>query len=317
VKPALSTAEVAQSAFIVRDAADINRLILQLFTRWKLPRVEIRIDSIPAVSLQLMQHRITQIREAPSGGLSVVLAALTFVAGTFLGSASFYSVIWTPAQIWQKVLLLAIAALYAAVVGKGLGLAWTRVKLMRELRRLRSVTAGGIAGTPAHYAGRVPHTFAGVSAAIAGDVVRENAVRQSVLSRRPRSRVIVRHTGDLRRLFIHLFTHWKLPRVQIDVDGVAPVDVQRAQDRITHFSEACHCALGAWLAGATIMGGVFYVEWESSHNWDWMVPESWGPLGLVPVAALCAALTGMAIEMVWTRVKIMRAARGVRHRLET
>lgn len=306
---------------IVRDAADINRVILHLFTRWTLPRVEIRIDSLPAVVVQHAQHGIAQIRDAPVGGLGVVLASTTIVAGTYLAWTSFHSMIWTPAQFWQRALLLAIAALYLGLIGKGVGEAWTRVKLMLVLRRLRRrLVAGKTFNEPARYAGRVASTpAAGVAATIEDDddATHDNIMRQPVLSRPRPPRILLRDAADLKRLLIHLFTHWKLPRVQLGVDGVATLDVQHAQHRIARLSEACNCVLGALLAAATILGGAFVVEWRSSQTWDWMVPESWGPLGLVPVAALCAALTGWAIEWVWIRVKLMLVVRGVRHRLGT
>lgn len=319
MNPALSTNGSARPGFIVHEAGDINRLIFRLFTRWTLPRVEIRIDSLPAVFVQLVQHRITRISQAPAGGLGVTLAFITFVAGTYVVWTSFESLVWTPAQIWQRVLLLAIAALYAGVFGMAAGKAWTRVRLMRELRGLRHrLLAGETASEPARYVGRIsPEAAAADAAAITREAMPDNILRQPVLSRRRRHKVVLRETGDLHRLFIHLFTHWRLPSVRIDVDEVAGLDVQYAQHRIALLSEACNCVLGVWLAGATILGGVFFVQWEASHSWDWMVPDSWGPLGLVTVAALGAALTGMAIEMLWTRLKMMRVARGVRHRLGT
>jgi uncharacterized integral membrane protein len=318
MNPALSTDGPVRPGFIVHEAGDINRLIFRLFTRWTLPRVEIRIDSLPAVFVQLVQHRITRISQAPAGGLGVTLAATTFVAGTYMVWTSFESLIWTPTQVWQRVLLLAIAALYAGVLGMAAGTAWTRVRLMRELRGLRRrLLAGETNSEPARYLGRItPEAAAADAAAIKRVAIPDDVLRQPVLSRRRRSRVVLRDTGDLNRLFIHLFTHWRLPSVRIDVDEVAGLDVQYAQHRMALLSEACNCVLGVWLAGATILGGVFFVQWESSHSWDWMVPDSWGPLGLVSIAALGAASTGMAIEMVWNRVRMMRVARSVRHRLE-
>jgi hypothetical protein len=197
------------------------------------------------------------------------------------------------------------------------GKAWTRVRLMRELRGLRRRLLVGKTSEPARYLGRIsPEAAAADAAAIAHVAMPDNILRQPDVPRRRRSRVVLRDTGDLTRLSIHLFTHWRLPSVRIDVDEVAGLDVQYAQHRLAVLSEACNCVLGVWLAGATILGGAFFVQWESSHSWDWMLPDSWGPLGLVTLAALGAALTGTALEMVWNRVRMMRVARGVRHRLE-
>jgi hypothetical protein len=270
------------------------------------------------VVMQHAQHRIREISEAPRGGLGVVLASTMIVVGTYAGWTSVHSMIWTPTQLWHRVILLAIAALYVGLIGKGVGAVWTRVKLMLVLRRLRRrIVAGETFSEPARYAGRVlPPPAVKFPAAIEdADVEHDDFVQQPVLSRPRQPRFVLRSAADVNRLLVHLFTHWKLPRVQIGVDGVAPLEVQRAQHRISHLSEACNCVLGASLATATIMIGVFVVEWKSAHHWDWMVPESWGPLGLVPVAALCAAVAGFAIEMVWNRMRMMRVAIGVRHRL--
>jgi hypothetical protein len=303
---------------LVREVPDINRAIIHLFTRWALPRVQLQIDSLPAVVVQHAQHRIMQIAEAPRGGLGVVLASTLIVVGTYAGWTSFHSMIWTPTQLWHRVALLAIAALYVGLIGWGVGAAWIRVKLMRVLLHLRHrLVAGDSFKEPARYAGRIAPTFAvKIPAAIEGaGEPQEDFLRQPLLLRAKQPRLVLHSAADVNRLLIHLLTHWKLPRVRIDVDGVATLDVQRAQHHIARLSEACNCVLGACLAAATILGGVFFVEWKSAHNWDWWVPESWGPLGLVPVTALCAAAIGVAIEMVWTRVRMMRVARGVRHRL--
>jgi hypothetical protein len=137
-----------------------------------------------------------------------------------------------------------------------------------------------------------------------------------VLSRpAKRGRVQVHTRADIRRLALYLWTHRTLPRVEICTEGVAPLDVQRAQHRIARLSENCHCLLGALLGGLAILGGSFVVQWVAATRLDWMVADSWGSLRVVPVAALCAALAGVAIEMTWTRVRLMQAVSGVRHRL--
>jgi hypothetical protein len=320
VQDPLAPDEDERRRVLVRSTADVDRLTRHLFTHWTLPRIEIRIESLPAVAVQLFQHRIARISDAPTGGLVVTLATIAVVAGIYLGWLDFKSMIWTTRQFWQHLALIAIAALYAGLIGKGIGMALVRVRLMGVLRRLRrQLVAGKTVDEPARYVGRdLPHVPV-KAAVISGidDATDEVLTRRTVLSRPRRPKVVLRTAADVKRLLVHLFTHLKLPSVQISVDGVATLDVQRAQHRIVHLSEACNCVLGACLAGATLLGGAFVVEWISSHHWDWMVPESWGPLGMVPVAALCAALTGVAIEMVWNRVRLVLVVRGVRHRLAT
>lgn len=314
---ALPTDSQQASRHVVRDAADINRLIIHLFTRWTLPHVEIRIDSLPAVVVQRAQHHFARISESRNGALGAGLAATAFLAGTILLWASPVSMIWTSRQLWQHLGLLGVATLYAGLIGAGAEFAWTRLKLMMMLRRLRRLAEGRSSEEPARYMGRVAPVPAMKMAAVVEDEgsAHDDLARSNVRSRPRRTTLLLHDTADFKRLIIHLFTHLKLPIVKISVEGVATLDVQRAQHRIVRLSEACNCVLGALLAAATILGGVFSVQWISSHNWNWMVPDSWGPLAMVPVAALCAALTGWAIEMVWIRVRLMLVLRGVRHRL--
>lgn len=303
----------------IRHVADIDRLSVQLFTRWTIPRVDIHVDSLPEVAVQQAQHRFAQGADASNGGLGIVLASTTAVVGICMAWASIHSMIWTPKQTLERLALIAVAAIYAGLLGKAISVIAQRVRLLRVLRGLRRRMVAGSAAEPARYAGRVPHDASMTPPAafkddggVAGE---EDLAVRSVLSRPGRPKVLVHDTADVKRLLRHLLTHWKLPRVQINVNGVATLDVQRAQHRIVRLSETCHCVLGASLAGATLLGGSFAVEWVSARNWAWWVPESWGPLALVPVAALCAALFGVAIEMVWTRVKLMQLVRTVRHRL--
>jgi hypothetical protein len=268
--------------------------------------------------VQGAQHRFERISESCNCVLGSMLAATTVVVGIYMGWSSIHSWVWTSRQFWEYLGLVAAAALYAWLLGKGIEVAWSRVRLLLVLRGLkRRLVAGSSFREPAPYLGRVPRQRAAKTPAVIAedDVAHDHPTRSSVLSVARRPAVLVHDSADMRRLLIHLFTHWKLPRVVISVEGVATLDVQRAQHRIVRLSEACNCVLAACLAAATILGGVFFVEWTASHSWDWMVPESWGPLGMVPVVALLAALTGWAIEVALTRIKLLLVLRGVRHQL--
>lgn len=305
---------------LVRDVTDISRLIFRLCTRWTLPRVEVQIDSLAPVVAQHAQHHFARISESCNCVLGVALAAMTLLGRSYMSWASLQSWLWTSRQFWQHLGLIAITALLAGLIGWLIEAAWTRIRLMLVLRRLwHRLVAGETFSEPARYVGRVSRQPAAKDPAASegGAVAHDNLTQRPLISGQRRPKILFRGTTDMYRLVIHLFTHWTLPRVEIGVDGVPTLDVQRAQQRIARLSGTCNCALGAWLAATTLLVGAFWVQWTSSKNWDWMVPESWRPLGLVVVAALCAALIGTAIEMVWTRARLILVLHGVRHRLGT
>lgn len=314
---ALLKPEPGDPAFHVRSTADINRLAVQLFTRWNLPRVEFHFDSLPAAAVQLAHHRILRITEAPWGGFAALLAGMVFLGGIFMSWSSVHSLIWTSDQLWERIALSAIAGVYAGLLALGAGSLWKRIRLMLVLRVLRRQILAGGSRVPLRYEGRVErHRPTVISSPIDMENLEEAiGERASVMHRARRSSVIVGHKDDIRRLAIHLLTHWRMPSVRISVDGVAPLEVQRAQHRIVQLFESCSCLLAATLAGATILFGSFVVQWTSTQNWDWWVPVSWGALGIVPLAALGAATVGAILEMLWNRVRLLLALRGVRHRL--
>ena len=313
-----STAGSGRDKVLVRDVADIRRLNFHLLTRWTLPRVEIRIESLPAVVVQHAQHRMARISETCNCVLGVLLAAMTMLGGSYMRWASLQSWIWTSRQFWQHLVPVAMAALCAGLTGWVIEVAWTRIRLTQVLRRLRRrLVTGKTFDAPKRYTGRAPPKSAAKNRAALEDdrVAADSLKRRPPISRPGRPKVLLRDTADMYRLVLHLFTHWRLPRVEISVAGIPAVDVQRAQHRIAHLSEGCNCVLAAWLAATTILIGSFSVEWISSHHWEWWVSGGWGALGLVAIAALCASFIGWAIEMVWTRVRLMLVLRGVRHRL--
>jgi hypothetical protein len=314
---AVPIGETRRPRVLVRDAADINRLIFHLFTHWTLPRVDFHIESAPAVAVQRIQHRIERISERRSSGIGLILTLTILLAGAALMWVSLQSLIWTPRQFGQNLGLTAIAALCAGSIGAGIYMAWIRMRILLVLGALRRrLVAGDTLDVPANYMGHAgPEPAAKVAAAEDDGQVRDNLMRHSVFARSRQPSVLLQDMAGFHRLIIHLFTHWTLPRVRIGVDGVATLDVQRAQHHIARLTDACDCELGAWLAGATVLGGAFYVEWTSTQNWDWWVPESWGPLGLVFVAAPVAGLIGTVVQKLWNRMRLLLVLHRVRHRL--
>jgi hypothetical protein len=305
---------------VLQDAADINRLIIRLFTRWTLPHVEIHIQSLPAVVVQMFQNRISRIQAVPTGGLALILACAAVLVGFLKAWIDIRSIIWTFIQVGQYLGLVAIAALYAAAIGKGIGVISMRVRLMLVLRHLRrQLDPGGTVATPARYVGN-DLSRASIKARVTVELDDVEDIVPATRAAPPlkrRTKVVLHKAADTRKLLIHLFTHLKLPVVQISVDGVAPLDVQRAQHRAVQLTDSCTCLLAATLAGATLLIGSFSAAWLRNYYWDWRVPEGLGSLGLLSTAVLCAALAGFFFESIWTRVKLMLVLRGVRHHLAT
>jgi hypothetical protein len=120
-----------------------------------------------------------------------------------------------------------------------------------------------------------------------------------------RRRFVLRGAADINHLLVHLVTHRKLPGVDIRVDGLPALDSQRAQDRFVRLAENCNCLLGVMLgAGTLVVGG--YAMWISPH------PSN---LWLLALATLAAALLGKAMELAWTRARLVLVLRKLRHQL--
>jgi hypothetical protein len=117
----------------------------------------------------------------------------------------------------------------------------------------------------------------------------------------------LRDAADIRRLRTHLLTHWEPPRIEVSTDRFPKRHAQRAQDRFAHLADGCNCLIGEVLGGATLLCGTFAV---------WVFSRSWLRLGLVLVASLGVLLIGKAIELAWTRLRLLLVLRGLRRRLD-
>src|SRR5262245_16664077 len=63
-----------------------------------------------------------------------------------------------------------------------------------------------------------------------------------------RVRFTLRDRKDINRLALHLFTHWKVPRIEVQVTLPA-LEVQRAQHRIDRL-----CAASGYQSTAAVLG---------------------------------------------------------------
>lgn len=295
---------------LVRDAADINRLRIHLVTHWKRPSVQFRVDELPALESQRAQDRFVRLSDGCNCLIGEMLGAMTLLGGSFMT--------WTSTRSWRDMGLVVIATLYAALMGKGIELAWTRLKLLRVLRRLRR----RLAGEDFDEVAPVPTAFK-PSRVEEEDVVQDNLIQRPVLPDGPkRPKVLLRDAADIDRLIPSLATRWTLPRIEIRVDALPRLDAQRAQTRIVRLSGGCSYLLAALLGVAILLGGLLYKVWTESQDWLysqredwWLLQLDWSDVMPVVIAALCAGFIGAAIEMVWLRVRLMLVLRGLRHQL--
>jgi hypothetical protein len=122
----------------LRQSTDIDRLILRVASRWKLPRVEIPVAEQPSLEVQRAQHLFVRLSETSNCLLGGLLGAAALVG------ASFY-LIWIPNQTitwartlgWDSLGWVLAVALGAALIGAVIELIWTRMRLVLVLLRLR------------------------------------------------------------------------------------------------------------------------------------------------------------------------------------
>lgn len=130
--------KTARPRVSLRQITDIDRLMLKVISRWKLPRVEILVDAVPLLDKQRAQLRFVRLSEASNWLLGGVLGAAALVG------ASFY-LIWIPdpTLVWARTLgwhslawVLALGCC-AALIGAVIEFVWTRTQLVLMLLRLR------------------------------------------------------------------------------------------------------------------------------------------------------------------------------------
>ncbi len=121
------------------------------------------------------------------------------------------------------------------------------------------------------------------------------------------ARFLLRDAADINHVLVHLVTHWKPPGVDVRIDRLPALESQRAQDRFVRLAENCNCVAGEMLGIATLVVGC-WVSWVATRG-------RINP-GLVMVAALSAALIGKAVELAWTRARLLLVLRELRNRLD-
>ncbi len=228
---------------LVRDAADIKRLRIHLLTHWTQPGVVFCVEDLPALESQRAQDRFVRIYDGCNCLIGELLGATVLVGGSFMA--------WTSAHSYRDIGLVLVAAAYATLLGKGIELVWMRMKLLRVLRRLRRRLAGmdfdEVAPVPAAVKPFRVETDA---------VVQDSRIERPALPHGPRpARVLLRDATDINRLIPRLAIHWVLPRIEIRMDTLPQVEVQRAQVRIARLSSNF-----SYLPAALLAIAIFWAE---------------------------------------------------------
>ncbi len=303
--------------FLLRDSADLGRLRRHLLTHWSLPHAAFQVDGLHVVHSQRAQDRFVRLADACNCVLGESLAAVTLLVSSIRAWTSLTSG-------WRDVAGVVAVTLLAGLVGKGLQLAWTRARLLRVLRGLRRLL-GAPEGSPerdpvlAIVAPAAASSVHPASQDEAADVARNNRIRRSLQLDRPRQpAVVLRDAADSRRMALRLATSWKPPRIEIRIDALPLLDMQRAQARIVRFSGSCSYLPAALLAIAVFLSGSLHAVWIGSQEWLysqredwWLLKLDWADVQPVVVAALYAALVGTALEKVWMRTRLLRVLRGL------
>lgn len=300
------------SGFLLRNASDIDFLVLHLLANRKLPRVEFHVERLPALESQRAQHRFTRLAKACNCLLGEILGATTLLVGSFA--------VWVVSRSWRQVGWVVLAALCVAAIGKGIELAWNRWQLIRVLRgvrrRLAEIASGRYQPVPATAAPVPGRSFHHALNREKGDEARYSRIQRPALPDEPaRPLVAVHGAADINRVALRLLTRWTLPRIDIRVATLPPLDVQRAQNRFTRLSESYSYLLAGVLAAVSLLVGLFYVVWKSNETWKWNSGQDWSGVGLVLVVTLYAALLGCALEVLWVRVRLLLVLRGLWRRL--
>lgn len=291
--------------FPLHDSADIDRLLLQLATRWSLPAVDVRVDRLPTQDSHRAQDRFARLSEGCNCVLGETLGGITLLVGTCLAC------VW---QGWRYFGWTLVAALGALLIGKAMELAWNRARLAMVLWRLRRRVNAAVAGrlveapvqTIEHRTYQHPFN--------SGDTVLhpDRVQRRPQAVRADRPKLPVRDIDDLNRALHHLLTHWKLPHIEIHVGSLPRPVLERAQDRLVRLSSGNSYQLAGLLALPSFVVGMVYAIKPPQEAVLWTLPRHWSVIPLVLVATLCAALLGFAGEILWTRLRMLRVLLGLR-----
>lgn len=299
-----------RARLVLHDPADIDRLVIHLFTRRKLPRVEVRIDRLPDEESHRAQDRIVRLAEACNCTLGEALAGITLLIGSCLACIG---------QEWRYLWFTLAATAAAFLLGKGIEVAWNRTRLLRSLRFLRNQIADAIAG---HY---VPSAAPNAPATSTydyplnsreGDALATGPALRPAPAAADRPRLDLRDQGDIDLAVRHLAGRWKLPRIVIGIRGLSAPVIEHAQDRLVRLSAGYSYRLAGMIGFVTFVVSMTYVMRPPKDVVLWTLHQGWGDFAVVLLVTLLATLVGAAGEVLWVRMQLLRVLRELKRQMQ-
>jgi hypothetical protein len=299
----------------VRSLPDILRASWLLLAHWRPPRITVDTSRFPMLFAQRAQHRLAHLADGCNCLFGEVLAGTTLVLGL--------SAVWVFNLGWSGVAMILIVALGLLCIGKAIEAMWTRLRMLGVvlgLRRRLGSSADLPATKPASEVWTVatnrlhPKSLAGA----APDIQVPRSSRRK--ARRPK--VVLGSVADINRLWLRVLAGWRLPRLEIRIDGLATPVAQRAQDRYTRISEGASFILCAVLATLTLLGGLANAMVRPTPDVDpiaqpelWIATLNWHNVRPVLLATLLAGIAGLAVEQVVIRLRLMGVLRKLKRTL--
>lgn len=120
-------------------------------------------------------------------------------------------------------------------------------------------------------------------------------------------KVVLRDTSDVDRLIAYLLSHLKPPRVEVCIDKISELESARAQHDLRFYAEKCNCLLGEVSGGLTFLIGGYHAWLSARGDWPNLLP--------VVTATACVAILGKAVEVGWSRFRMIGVLRHLRGRL--
>ena len=122
-----------------------------------------------------------------------------------------------------------------------------------------------------------------------------------------RTSFTVRHPADLGRLAWRVVLFWKVPRIELCIDGFPLLEAQRSQLRLRHLHEVLERKTGGLVAIAVLIIGLA----DMVRTWN----RSMEHMGLVLGVALLAGLAGRILGRAFVRLRFLLELLRVRWRI--
>ena len=124
-----------------------------------------------------------------------------------------------------------------------------------------------------------------------------------------RSSFIMHRAADIRRAAWRVVTRWKVPRIDVSIEGLPLLEAQRAQLRLRHLNEVLERRTGAMLAVAVLIIGLA----DMVRTWNRSLDHMAMLLGL----AVCAGLAGRFAGRIFVRLRVLLELARLRWKVRT